>query len=629
MRSLIGYLKKTLLAISLVLFFTQISFAQEAPFDVSSSFVHRVNGQNVTTELTIYLTTKTTKVLSLYTTSIQAKDIKAKCYSANGNPIKCESYNRTSTTDVQMDLKNTVVTPERPLEIKIIYSYNLQNEITYSFPSKVLDATTTDVKIIHPKEKGDFSWSSENIVSKELRGDVREVLFKNPTKDSVSIFFDKHIQYSFNINRQFTNDSEKQGQTYELVVPLDDANQIVVWEQIDPLPTSAIQDEDGNYILKYLVKSGDNISVKLSGYVLKEESVKKAEEPQQYLTLPNGLWEIRDSTENKRIASFMKEKGLDINPMMSDIKTLKPSERSLFYKFLYQYVMYRLEYSKNISLGIENSARLQVSDILEKPMEVGQVDYADLYMALLRNYSIPSRMIVGYVSNISGHTTDGFYHHWVEYFDEDKEKWVQVDPFLEEYFGYTIFGTQLNDHITILKRGKSVMSPTLTFYTPTDFIVRIDTEKKVEKNISVNSALSFDNYDITKPYAKAYITTSNTGNVIISKIDLLKSNIGDIKKYLDSVNNNSSSILLPKHTSNIQLNIPTEKIYFNTISITTRYRNNASESIELNIANKVPSDIPIYAKVLAKIFSLLSFGILLLLFYTIFKLMQKKKWIQQ
>ena len=103
MRNLTGYLKKTLLAISLSLtispLFVHNVLAQDSPFNVTSYFVHKVNGSNVNTELTLHVTTEARRVLSIYTVSIQAPNIKASCFDSSGSSINCQSYNRTSTTE--------------------------------------------------------------------------------------------------------------------------------------------------------------------------------------------------------------------------------------------------------------------------------------------------------------------------------------------------------------------------------------------------------------------------------------------------------------------------------------------------------------------------------------------------
>lgn len=633
MKNLIGFLKRTLLAFSLLFllfFFAPLhTSAQESPFNISSSFVHKIKNNTVNTELTIRLTSETTRVLSLYTASIQAKDIKASCFKINGESIKCESYNRTSTTDVQMDLKNTVITPENPLDIVITYSFELESEVSYSFPSKVLDAQTREVKIMYPIQKGDFSWSSDNTSSIEKKGTTNEVVFENPAKDTISLFFDDNLLYSFSISRQFTNGNPNDGQTFELVVPLDDSTQTIIWDEIDPLPSSAIQDEDGNYIFKYFLQKGENMSVKITGHIVKQEPVDVQTPEQVFLTLNEGYWDINDTTETKRVADFMQENELNTSQILDDVANLDREDRKLFYENLYKYVIHRLALSKDLELGMGNSARNGASATVKNALSANQIDYADFYISLLRHYSIPSRMVLGYISNVTGYTSDGFYHYWVEYFDINEDRWIQVDPFLEEYFGNSLFGVKLNDHIAVLKRGKSPTAPTLTFYTPNDFIVQLDEKSDVKKNIAVSSSLNFDEYDITKQYAKAYITSSNTGNVIISKIDLLQSNVGNVKKYIDSVSNNSSLILLPKQTGVIQLNIPTEEMSFKNVTISTKYSNNTGDSLDLIISDEIPQNIPLYARFLSKFLSLLSFALLLLLFYTIYKLIRRKPWIQQ
>lgn len=632
MTNSIGYLKKILLTISLLscffLFSTKIISAQETLFDTTSAFTHKVTEQSINTELTITLTSEKTHVLSLYTTSIQAKDITAQCFHINGASIKCKSYNRTSTTDVQLDLQNTIISAEKPLQIKILYSIPVENHIAYSLTSKVLDAKTTEVRVFYPKNKGAYSWVSENISSKALKGDSYEVIFKTPTKDSISIFFDKNVKYSFTINRVFNNTTEDQDQTFELLVPLDDDSQLVLWENIDPLPNSAIQDDDGNYIFKYYVKPNETITVKIAGYILKESSSEKEVPQQDYLSNSTGMWKIEDSGEIKRVGNFIKEKGLNIDPLMKDINNLNNSEKELFYKYLYQYVLYRLDTPKDAPLGIDNSARQGINEILKNSAKSSSMDYADFYIALLRNYSIPSKMVLGYVANIANSTTDGFYHYWVEYFDQKKQKWVSADPFLDEYLGNNLYGAELNDHISILKRGKSPMAPTLTFYEKNDFILKLDNDTNVEKKFSISSSLDFDTYDITKKYAKAYITTSNSGNVVISQIALLQSNMGNVKQYLDSVNNNSSMILLPKQTSNIQLNIPAEKIFFKKATITIRTSNNHGQAEDSVISDDIPENIPLYTRILAKILSLASFVMVMAILYAIYKLISKIKWTQ-
>jgi hypothetical protein len=218
-------------------------------------------------------------------------------------------------------------------------------------------------------------------------------------------------------------------------VPSDTPTQTIIWEDISPTPTSSLKDEDGNYIFKYIVKPGETADCKISGYILKTEDLEITEKTSSFLTQKTGYWSITNNTEFRRINSFLERKGLLIPPTFDDVEVLEDAQKELFYKYIYQYVIERLNYNEEIPLGIESSSRIGAQTLTEAPNNASNIDYSDFYIALLRNYNVPSRLVVGYISNITGYTSDGFYHHWVEYSDTNQNRWVTADPFLEEYFG--------------------------------------------------------------------------------------------------------------------------------------------------------------------------------------------------
>lgn len=631
MRSLSGYLKKILLLTSLLTLLYSFSkttiLAQENQFTVNSYFVHTINKSSIDTRLTIQLTTEVTRVLSIYTATIQAKNIVPKCYINNTEEIKCDKYNRTSVTDIQFDFKNKVISPESPLEIVITYTTPYSNEISYNLPSKVLDATTREVLIKYPKEKEEFSWASETIKEKGQEDHYHTVIFKDPRNPEISLFFTKGIQYKFTINRVFSN-STGQIQTFELILPIDSEFQSIIWEDISPLPSSSITDDDGNYIFSYLVEPNKTLDCHITGFIRKEIN-ENSLEPKDFLSKNVGYWEIIDTTEIKRSLNFMKDRGLNLNENMQDIKLLNNNQKELFYKYLYQYVIYRLDYKNDVKLGDIDSPRTGIANIIKNSTSTTPVDFADFYIALLRYFSIPSRMVLGYISNISGYTTDGYYHYWVEYFDIAKQSWVQVDPFIEKYRKQSLFESELSDHIAIIRRGRNPMSPTLTFYTPTDFLVTLENKDVKEKILTINTDLSLENYDITKKYQKTYINLSNSGNVAVSDIKLEKSNLGKVSQYIDSMNNTSSNLLLPGQNLTIQLNIPSAKMSSTKIVIAGKVSNTTGVSKDIALESKIPNGIPSYVLIFSKILSLLSFIIVCVLSYLLFKTIRKYKWIQQ
>lgn len=633
MKSLNGYLKKILSLISLCFFLSSFQIhkaqAQESDFNISTSFIHEIQNDRVDTKLTIHIRSDITKVISFYTASINTKDISPKCMLIDGEDLHCTKYNRTSITDVQFDLKNRVVKPDFPLEIVLTYSTPLNSKTALGLPSSMLDAKTDDVTIIYPENMGKYRWASDSISSQKLVDGKYELLINNPSYKQISIFFTEKIQYKFSINRVFTNTTGSEPQTFELIVPSDTEIQSILWEQIEPLPNSTVMDEDGNYILKYIVKEGESIDCKISGYIQKENPEKEDDYIPPYLLKSSGYWEISDFSEIKRIHAFLKEKGVNTNGTITDIEILKKEQKQELYKYLYQYVIHRLETTKNVKLGIDNTIRSGTTSLIKNSSNANPIDYADFYMALLRYFSIPSRMVLGYVSNVTSYTTDGFYHYWIEYYDSTTNKWVSADPFMEEHLEHPLLGSPLNDHIVILKRGKSSVSPTLTFYSPLDFTISLANETHVEKVLELKAELSFEKYDITERQARAYMLTSNTGNVTISKISLRKSNLGNIRSYIDSVNNENSLILLPRQNSSIQLNIPHEKIKEPYVYITASYGNSSTTEKEIMVESVISDGIPIYTKILSKILSIISFVIAILLIYAGIKLIKRAKWKQQ
>jgi len=272
---------------------------------------------------------------------------------------------------------------------------------------------------------------------------------------------------------------------------------------------------------------------------------------------------------------------------------------------------------------------LGASAVIKDGNSANPIDYVDFYIALLRHFSIPSRMVLGYISNISGNTTDGYYHYWVEYFDITKNEWVTADPFLEKYLKKSFFERELADHIAIVKRGKNPLAPTLTFYTPTDFLLSVDEGEYKEKDLSINADLSTDTYDITQKHLKAYINFSNSGNIAISDISFKKSNFGTITKYIDTVNNTTSALLLPKQNLNIQLNIPYEKIDSSEVYITAEVKSITGNTQNIIMRREIPNGIPSYIVIISKILSVLTFLGISLLLYILFKISKRFLWTQR
>lgn len=616
MRGLIGYLKK-ILFLSSILALT-LSLAQKTsaaePFQIYTSFEHKIESKNISTEAILQIRSDSPRVISYYTASIPQKNLDILCYLVKTNKrINCTTFHRGSNTDVLLELNNAVVKKDAPLEVMLRYKVSNESSNAFNISSKILDTTTSSVLIQYPKTIGEPLWTSDPLSSIKAVKNSFQILINKPIHPTISILFGEKVSYKFSISRNLQNTTEE-NQTFELIVLPDTKDQTVIWTDISPLPNSAVLDENGNYVFKYIVPPSQSMECKIDGYVEKIISEEK-EKGADHLTKPTGYWNIVNSSEWIRVQTYMKRHNLNILKDFDDIESLKTEEKEIFYKALYKYVVEKLNFNKNLTLGIETTARLGANILTESALESAPIDYADFYIALLRHYKIPSRMVIGYVSEISGYTADGFYHYWVEYYDSTLSKWVTADPFLSDYLNKDLFKSDFFDHITVLKRGKSSVSPNITFYSENDFKVEFSPSEKEDISFLPTVELTFEKLKSTDQYLKGYLYILNSGNIAINSHFLEKSNIENIRKYIDPVNNIYSKIILPKQSATIQLNIPYNSIRSSNIFLNLTLANNSSNQKNFLLEQNVTEILPIYILIISKIISISVFLVGFFLIY--------------
>lgn len=611
MRNLNGYLKKTPWIFSFVLFlflFPSNIHALE-PFTTSSSFKHTLTADNVNTELLLDINTKEARVISYFTATIPVKNLTVKCYNNKTTKrIDCTTFDRGLSTDILFNLNNTVVRPTTPLQIKIVYSTPSSDNNSYQITSYIPDTKTTKVLVVYPKEKGKPIWSSDPITNIKSVGANYQIQINNPLYGTLSLLFGNNIIYKFEVHRVFNNSLSDQNQTFELVLLPDTQNQTIIWEKIDPLPNTSQLDVNGNYIFKYIVTPNSTVNANIIGYVYKRNTTESVSVPATFYTTKIGYWNLTNTSEYKRINTYITKKGLNLPEDVISLNVLNDSQKELLYKYLYQYTIQKLDYNKKLQLGITEQTRAGVNALIDNPSNSSPIDYADFLVALYRGYDIPSRMVVGYVSNISGFTSDGFFHYWVEYYDSILKSWITLDPFLEDYSKKPLYQSNFADHIVILRRGKSPLAPNLTFYESNDFLVASVPYAKITPQFKVNSELTFEKNMITKPFTKGYISLSNIGNIAITGYEIRKSNIENLEKYIDPINNMSSQLVLPKQNSNIQLNLPVQEKninFFVNIKFANHNIFSSEEILEHNITPVVPPLLDIFVKVLSTVLFLL------------------------
>lgn len=645
MRNLTGYLKKTPLKyrniLSLLLLFSILlsslgltsvpkvmATTTISDFNINVDFQHIITEETIDTQVVMEITSSSPRVISYYTAILPIERLQVTCEEfKTRKELECTTFNRGSNTEVLINLNNAVVRPTSPLEVLMEYSSPREKDSSFNISSTIFNSTTRSIVIKYPKDMGEPLWSSDPIQNIKAIEDRYIVLIEQPQNPKLSIVFGEKLLYKFDINKVFSNTLKDDNQTFEIYVPSDTPTQTIIWEEISPTPTSSLKDEDGNYIFKYIIKPKETANCKISGYILKTQDLETTEETSSFLTQKTGYWSITNNTEFRRINTFLERKGLVLPPNFEDVEMLEDSQKDLFYKYIYQYVIERLNYNEEIPLGIESSSRIGAQTLIEAPNNASNVDYSDFYITLLRSYNVPSRLVVGYVSNITGYTSDGFYHHWVEYLDTNQNRWVTADPFLEEYFNKNLYGSPFLDHITIIRRGKSAVAPKISFFQDTDFIVKTETTKDIQPQFSIDALFAIENFSITKPYAKGLLKLKNEGNIALNNIIISKSNIENLIKYTDPIKNMQSDILLPNQENFLQFNIPHDKINSTNIFVETSLTNLDRYKIDETLETVVEEEVPLYILILSKLLSILIFCTFLFLLYFLIKskLFKKKK----
>ena len=616
MTNLTGYLKRILLLSSLFVlafFFPSDTLAQTG-FNITTEFTHSIGEDSVNTELLITLESETDRVLTYYTATLPLDNIETACQDVNNNQrLDCEAYSRDGATDIQIDTNNVVVRANKPYQIKLSYSTAFTGE--YNLTSYIQDAKTTKVVVRYPAEQGEPFWSSDTIHSLKTSGDQYVATINNPTSLTTSFIFGNVVNYKYQISRVLNNTLTEDNQTFEILIPSDTKSQTIIFEEIDPLPNTAIQDEAGNYIFKYVVQPESSLDVKISGYIQKiEQDIE--EELRTGLLSTSGYWDIPDDEYENLLYYLNKEDNLSLPENFSTSADLSESfDYNLLIKYVNEYIKNRLDYNENTELGIEGGLRPGAKAVSEKPYDLSQEDYTDFTIAIYRKLGIPSRMIVGYLSNISGYTSDGYYHTWTEVYNEQTKTWQIIDPFLEDYTDNNLFGSEYLDHISILKRETSPTSPKLSFYDPSDFQISSDQDKEISPILKADVELEFQENNLLNKYLKGSINYSNLGNIAITSYEILKSNF-NADKYLDSVYNSESQIILPKQNGQIFFNLPTD-LEENSPYLTITLKNNNGIFEKYLINDEIIVKPNTFLSILAKIISIGIFGGFIYLIYFI------------
>jgi hypothetical protein len=279
------------------------------------------------------------------------------------------------------------VKPSTPISISINYSAVYSQSNSYNIVSKFQGYDTTQISFIYPRNFGEPLWASDTIQNIKTVGETYQIQIEKPIYSNLSVLFGEHVSYQFEISKTFTNTLKDRNQTFEIIVPFDNTHQTILWTEISPTPNLAEQDEDGNYILQYILAPNSSQDCIIKGNIIMHNDSKQTGKVPSYLTSNTGYWNATEKNEFTRISQYLKDNVGTVDDTFSNIEDLDNNSQQLVLKYLYHYTVERLNPQRDLTQGVIVDSRVGFDQLTQNPNSATPSDYADFLITVLRHYA--------------------------------------------------------------------------------------------------------------------------------------------------------------------------------------------------------------------------------------------------
>lgn len=367
-------------------------------------------------------------------------------------PLKIETEKLDNQTKIELFFNEKVVGKDETLTFNLSYdAYKLANKTGHVWEVSVPRLTDPD-KIDHysftlsvPQSFGEPAYISPVPINKSQESNYFLYRFsKNQLAGSgVSAAFGQFQIFDFVLSYQLKNPYVTSAIT-QIALPPDTAWQRVYYQKIDPSPINVEIDPDGNWLAIYQLRGKEQLSISAVGKVKiftqspQEYQIPTRETLAKNLT-PAPYWPVDDPIIQEKI---------------KDLKTVKE---------VYDFVIKTLDYDySRVKEGVE---RLGAVEALNKPKEAICMEFTDLFVTLTRAIGVPAREINGFAYTTNPQLRPlslvaDVLHSWPEYWDEDRQVWVPVDPTWEETSrGVDFFHKFDLNHFAFAIHGQDSESP--------------------------------------------------------------------------------------------------------------------------------------------------------------------------
>lgn len=300
--------------------------------------------------------------------------------------------------------------------------------------TKTDDSIETTISV--PNSFGNLSFSSSSPQRNIPLNDQTQLLF---TRNNQKIFliFGNYQLFDFDFKYFLTNPSN-QTKTLEIAIPPETDNQKIVYKEISPNPNNIKVDSDGNWLAQYQLDGNSELEINVSGQAkIIPNNIKASINNKDYL-VEKTYWPINDPS---------------IKQIVSSLKTIKD---------VYNYTINTLNYDYN---SVNASQRKGAIDTLLSPNASICTDFTDLFITLARAKGIPAREVQGFAYTNNSkikpvNINADVLHAWPQYYDQNKQSWISVDPTWEKTTNGIDFFKDLDpNHFAFVFHGLDSQNP--------------------------------------------------------------------------------------------------------------------------------------------------------------------------
>ncbi|MBI2310052.1 transglutaminase domain-containing protein [Candidatus Collierbacteria bacterium] len=417
--------------------------------------------------------------------------------------------------------------------------------------SKEFDSFTTNLLV--PAKFGSPSLMVPEPAAKTPTAQYLSFTFDRNDETGISAVFGTTQSFSVFLKYFISNPGGNQIQS-SIALPPDTAYQRVSIDRIKPLPIKLEADIDGNWLAFYQLKPQQKLSI-------------EADLTVEIKMVPLGQNFPQPLPEHLQPSVFWQSDDPEILALAVKLKT--PKE-------IYDYVVSNLTY--DYTRAEKRNERKGAKSALKNPGSAICTEFTDLFIALSRAAGIPARELEGFAwtenpklrpLSLSG----DILHAWPEYWDKDRNLWVQVDPTWGNTTGLIDYFTKLDfNHIVFAIHGKSDTTP-----LPAGFYKTDESQKKTVAVTPKNVSLDFTQ----EPEAQIFIPNT-LPTYLFNRISVMLTNQQSYAQYKIPVsilvpgaevkiNSPSETNLLPWETKSLEFKIKPRDLWMNKpLPITVR-----------------------------------------------------------